>query len=99
MRLSIDDKPKGSTYTVLLDGKDISNRCYEFDTIEGWVDCYIRDDDGKLVVTDTFEVSRERLFGDVFVTKDIIEEEEVEKAQKEDNKAANEYFEEVGAKK
>lgn len=64
----------GRTFTVLLDGKDVSNSCFAFDTIEGWVDCFVRDKDGKLVVQNTFEVSEERLYGDVSVTENVRKE-------------------------
>jgi hypothetical protein len=70
MKLSVDTKPEGHTYTVLVDGFNVSNRCFSFDTIEGWADCYILDDKGQLSISDVFEPNTERLHGDVSAVKD-----------------------------
>ena len=49
MKLNVDEL-KGRTYTVILDGEDISNRCLAFDSDEGWADCFVLDDNGKLAL-------------------------------------------------
>lgn len=79
MRLNVDNIENGATYTVLLDGKDISRQCYAFDTEKGWVDVYETDSDGNLRLEVTGQKAgwlekdlvRRRLFGDVSVTKDV----------------------------
>ena len=63
MRLSVDEL-KGDTYTVILNGEDISNRCFAFDSIEGWADCYQADDKGKIIVQEN-DLLTERLHGSI----------------------------------
>ena len=82
MKLDVKDL-NGRTFTVLLDGEDVSNRTFAFDDIEGWVDCYVRDEKGDLKLEEIksksgwkeFELVKERLFGEVFVIEDTKKEE------------------------
>jgi hypothetical protein len=80
MRHCVDDKEPGERFTVLLDGKDVSNKCFGFDTVEQWADCYQTDSKGKIIVMDTYEIARERLFGDIVVNRDPIDDEDSRKA-------------------
>jgi hypothetical protein len=83
MKVHVENIENGDTFTVLLDNEDISNRCYAFDTIEGWVDTYEADSDGKLKLVVIGEKNgwlekdlvRKRLFGVVSATKDEKEEQ------------------------
>jgi len=70
MRHYVGDSTPRETFTVLLDGKDISNRCFGFDTIEQWADCYQIDGKGKIIVTQTYDTAVERLYGALVVIKD-----------------------------
>jgi len=82
MRLHVKNIENGDTFTVLLDGKDISSQCYAFDTEKGWVDVYETESDGKLKLVTAGEKNgwlekelvRKRLHGDVSVTKDLKKE-------------------------
>jgi len=83
MRLNVKNIEKGHTFTVLVDNEDVSNRCYAFDTDEGWADCYVLDEGGKLKIEDTgnthswktYDIVKERLIGDVSATKDVKKEQ------------------------
>ncbi len=87
MRLNVKNIEKGHTFTVLVDNEDVSNRCYGFDTIEGWADCYVLDKGGKLRIEMTgtshgwkdYDVVKERLFGAVLVTKHVNKEQTAKK--------------------
>jgi len=68
MRLNVrETRTKGKTYTVIVNGEDVSNRCFAFDTVEGWADCYQVDDNGKIIITETFDTAVERLQGTVII--------------------------------
>lgn len=111
MRENIHDKPTGVTYTVLLDGKDISNRCYAFDTLEGWADCYELEESGQLKIEETgsshgwkdYDLVRSRLFGDVSAVKHPENIEAYDRLAHSSWTAAfyraKAYFKRVGAKK
>ena len=79
MRLNVKNIEKGHTFTVLVDNEDVSNRCYGFDTIEGWADCYVLNESGQLEIKDngsshgwkTFGIVKERLFGDVIAINHV----------------------------
>jgi len=64
----------------MLNGENVSNRCFGFDTVEQWVDCFVRDDKGQLVVLETYEIARERLFGDIVVYRDPTDDEKSREA-------------------
>jgi len=104
MRHCVDDLAPGETFTVMLNGENVSNRCFGFDTSEQWVDCYQRDDKGMIVITETYETVKERLFGEVVVYKDpkspITMDEYNERAHSVWVKAffrAKAYFKRIGA--
>jgi len=70
MRHCVDDLEPGQTFTVLLNGENVSNRSIGFDTVEGWVDCYKLSPDGTIFVSKTYDTVVERLYGDVVVHLD-----------------------------
>jgi len=84
MRVGLKNKPKGVTYTVTLDDVDISKRCFGFDTVERWADCYVLDAKGELAIVEIapksgwkqYELVEERLFGDVCVVKHVESDDE-----------------------
>ena len=93
MKSSIDTKPRGSTYTVILDGEDISNRCFAFDSDEGWADCYQLDNNGKIELEEIepvlgsswkeYDTKKERLFGTICFYENIKADEIGRKAHSE----------------
>lgn len=48
---------------VYLDGERIENKCFEFDSDEGWADCYVYKN-GEIVV-DGDSLRTERLTGNI----------------------------------
>lgn len=111
MRVEVANKPIGVTYTVTVDGEDISNRCVGFDTVGGWADCYVLEASGQLKIVDTgsshgwktYDTITERLVGDVFATKHIETIETYDGIPPSSWEAAfnraKAYFKRVGAKK
>lgn len=92
MRHSVDDLAPGQTYTVLLYGENVSNRCVGFDTVEQWVDCFKLDDRGTILIDATYNTVTERLYGDVVVYEDSREESEDENSKKAHSHWIKEYF-------
>ena len=106
MQIHVDELRKtGKTYTVLLNDRDISNSCFNADEEGGFVDCYETDSKGEIILEETGQkdgwvekdVVRKRLFGEVKIIENI--QKELINDRKEEKKAAEEYFKEVGAKK
>lgn len=69
MRVHVDTHPRAC---VLLDGKDISDRCYEADDDEGWVGVFKVDDTGR-IIADLTDIAhprpvKSRLYGKVEIT-------------------------------
>lgn len=77
MKLNVKDFKEGETYTVLLEGKDVSDRCFNADEEGGFVDLYLLDKEGShsFKLNEAGDaVLNERLFGEVTIRKN--EEEE-----------------------
>jgi len=80
-------RAKGKTYTVILSGEDISNRCIAFDSDEGWADCYILDDNGNIALREVapkdgwkeFDTVTERLHGTVIFHENEKDDEQSRK--------------------
>lgn len=71
MKITIEEaRQTGTTYIVTLDGKDISNKCFEADEEEGYVDVYKLNADGKIFVAKNGRTGQERLHGKVVIKKD-----------------------------
>lgn len=71
MKITIEEaRQTGTTYIVTLDGKDVSNKCFEADEKEGYVDCYVLNAEGKIFVNKSGRVGKERLHGKVKIKKD-----------------------------
>lgn len=102
MRHCVDDLEPGQTFTVLLDGEYVSDRCFGFDTDEQWVDCHKVGDNGNILIDyEVYETLRERLYGDVVVYLDPFDDKTGKKAHSRWVKwffDAKEYFKRVGAK-
>jgi len=80
MRHCVDDLEPGQTFMVVLDGENVSNRCFAFDTDEQWVDCYKLDDRGTILITQTYDTVVERLFGEVVVYLEPFDDKHGQKA-------------------
>lgn len=84
MRVSAQDvEETGHTYIVTLDGVDVSDKCFKADSKEGWVDCFITNENDHLVLEPkTFRPTTKRLHGDVVIEQgidfDILEGEDDE---------------------
>jgi sugar lactone lactonase YvrE len=70
-RITIEEaRATGTTYIVTLDGKEVTDRCFEADEEEGYVDLYKLDADGKMFITKAGRPGQERLHGKVKIKKD-----------------------------
>jgi len=92
MRSSVREaREQGKTFTVIVNGNDVSNRCFGFDSDEGWADCYILDDNGNLALIEVapkdgwkeFDTVTERLHGSVIFYENIKADEIGRKAHSE----------------
>jgi hypothetical protein len=53
---------------VVVNGVDVTRRCYAANDIDGWADCFQLDDRGRFFIDrETCEAARERLTGDVVI--------------------------------
>lgn len=68
-RINANDTPGAAArLRVSLDGRDLTNECYEANDVDGYVLCYIYEDDGKTIRLDEDEqLMRVRLEGDVTI--------------------------------
>jgi hypothetical protein len=56
-------------YLVHIDGRDITNRCYEADDVQGWAKVYVPDEAGyPQLAPDKSALLTETLCGDVVIT-------------------------------
>jgi hypothetical protein len=70
MRYHVRENFLNENVRVLVDGVDVTNRCFAFDDEAGWAECYIRDVAGRTRLVrrnGQIEVATERLFGVVTV--------------------------------
>ena len=49
----------------LVDGVDVTNRCYAADDEEGWADCHVVNEEGEVLLISGGGVQNERLYGTV----------------------------------
>lgn len=73
-----NNRREASVARVRVDGVDVTSRCFAANDVEGWADCYVREENGDTVV-ERFEVrergrrrfewrvKRERLTGNVVI--------------------------------
>lgn len=65
MRVSAD-KLDGHKARAWLNGKEVSNRCFEADDVEGWVDLLATDENGYFLLNNAGDSVRlERHYGEV----------------------------------
>lgn len=77
---------EGRTFRVFLNGEEISNKCFVADSARSYVDCYLHDENGKLMTAaqaagcnkpellgnaSPYKVATERLYGDVMIYEDL----------------------------
>ena len=64
----ITTKTHACKVRVSIDGNDVTNDAFEADDIAGYVDCYLRGDDGKWMIDkDTGKLVFARRYGNVFI--------------------------------
>ena len=65
--VSVQSHPRESRIArVTINGIDVTRDCTAADDVQGWAECFIRDEDGRLIREPTC-LRHERLTGDVVI--------------------------------